>query len=127
MRIAGIAGIAGIARNPTPESQDRAFRGPRSSPESEKQNLPRRHGDTESSQGWLGIQVLTTKETRSTPLSQVQGRLGGIRRSLMGEKQGRKGSSRAGWEEHGGTDRKRRGERSFKTTAFLKVKITASP
>jgi hypothetical protein len=37
-RSAPIAGIADIARHPTPESQKRAFRGPRSSPRSERQN-----------------------------------------------------------------------------------------
>jgi hypothetical protein len=45
-----IADIAVIARHPTPESQDRAFRGPRSSPESEKKNLPRQYGCI-----WMGI------------------------------------------------------------------------
>jgi hypothetical protein len=34
-----IADIAVIARHPTPESQKRAFRGPRSSPRSERQDL----------------------------------------------------------------------------------------
>src|SRR5437879_319425 len=57
---AQIAGITDIARHPTPESQDRAFRGPRSSPRSER---PEPH-------------QLTTKDTHSTPLSQAQGRSG---------------------------------------------------
>src|ERR1041385_6406362 len=39
-----IAGIAVIARNPTPESQNRAFRGPRESPESERQKTMNHRG-----------------------------------------------------------------------------------